>query len=206
MSDFLQRLREQIRPQHDAIEALPLSLRLGEGTIPRSDYRRLLGQLLYIHQKLESALNLHKDQLPAYEPSMQRTEHLMRDLAHWGGRPDDPPRPATAVLLQRIDEWSAAQPWALLGALYILEGSRMGSRWIAVRLAKGYDLPVAAGVGIDYHIDQMNERPQLWQQFRQRLLQGDFTANQQDQIVSAAVETINRIYELYQDLSQGLKS
>ena len=41
------------------------------------------------------------------------------------------PLPETYELLCDVREWSKTAPWALVGCLYVLEGSRLGSLMLA---------------------------------------------------------------------------
>lgn len=76
----------------------------------------------------------------------------------------------------------------------------MGSMMIARSLAKAFHRPMMPGVGLDYHMDGMETRPQVWKQFRQSLAELPLSASEQSDVLAAAVETMAGLVSLYSAL------
>ena len=77
-----------------------------------------------------------------------------RNLEALGQPTATAPAAAIARLVGAIAGWSANEPWALLGPLHVVEGSRMGSMVLCRSLGRAFGLdPRRAGTGLDYHTD-----------------------------------------------------
>lgn len=195
--DLTARLREAIADLHVRIERLPLSAALIGGRVPRLDYLRLLGQLFWVHAKLESELPAHAATRDFFRPTMARAEVILNDLRALGRAGTGPRLPPTQTLVTDLDCCARHAPVSLLGALYVLEGSRMGSMMLVKPLAEALHQPAAPGHGLDYHLDGMAERPRTWQGFKAALSAVPLTEQDQHQVVNAAVLTMAGLYEIY---------
>lgn len=191
-------LRTAIADSHRAIEATVLSRRMIQGTIDRSDYIELLGQLWLIHRELEERLAA-VDSHGIYQADQARSATLQRDLTTLGSITVPTPLPETAELLELI---GSAKPIELLGVWYVFEGSRMGSMHLSRTLAKALDVPPQMGVGLDYHVDGLQTRPQTWQQLRERLNALPLPATAQSAMAQAAQATMNSLLAIYEALNQ----
>jgi heme oxygenase len=201
--DIATRLREAIGPAHSAIEELPLSRAMIDGRVCREDYSALLGQLWFVHHGLEAELKCHKELLAIYRPeTMDRAAVILRDLAELGTHGGAAaPLESTLSLVRSISDRSAERPWALLGYLYVLEGSRMGSMALARPLAKALGVPAESGVGLDYHRDGMATRVPQWMRFKSVLLALPLGEEDQGEVVSSAIEMMEGLCGLYAALS-----
>jgi heme oxygenase len=192
------RLRAAIAGAHTAIEATPLAVAMIGGTISRDAYADWLAEMDALHAALESALADCPPAAGLYQPDeMARTRLLARDRVVFGGGVFTLPHPSVGELVERFGEWRDSAPWKLLGALYVLEGSRMGSMALLRPLAKAFGLIPQLGVGLDYHLDGIATRPQKWQQFRAALAAVPLTEGQQADVCSAAVTVMVGLCELY---------
>ncbi|MBX7103185.1 MAG: biliverdin-producing heme oxygenase [Gemmataceae bacterium] len=195
--DIATRLRVAMGATHSAIEQLPVSKALVAGTVGRDEYRALLSQLLLVHEALEDELSACPDAAGFLTPDMMRADALRGDLVALGAESVDPPFGETLRLAELMHAWAAVTPWKLIGALYIFEGSRMGSMFLVKPVARALGVPVQPGYGVDYHLDGLATRPQTWARFKVGLAQLPFTAEQWDEVVSAAEETMNALFDLY---------
>jgi heme oxygenase len=195
-TDLTTRLRSAIQPTHDRIEQLPLTKALADGRTGKSTYANLLSQLLAIHEPLENELASRPHLAAVYRPEMARTALLRGDLNAFGGNLM-PGLPPTQQWLTHFSHWAEGEGWSLVGPLYVLEGSRMGSMILARRLAECFGVDVQPGQGLDYHIDQMAERPRLFQQFKARLNGLPLTSADADGVVAAAATTMDLMHEIY---------
>jgi len=131
-------------------------------------------------------------------PYQYQEQSLRRDLAHLGRDEDGAaPLPAVREFAARVTDWAARNPVALLGILYVLEGSKNGGRYLAraVRRAYGFD-----GQGTEY-LDPYGElQAERWQQFKADMDALPLTEVEKDDIVAAAASAFRSIMQLHQEL------
>ena len=192
-----ERLKRAVADGHARIEGLPLAAAMLAGRLPRDAYLALLGELELIHGPLEAELAARPGAVPVYRPAMARAELLRRDRAALGGDPPPAPLADTQELVERIGTWAAETPAALIGVLYVFEGSRMGSLVLARRLAASLGVPAEPGRGLDYHLDGAADRPRQWGRLKGELDALPLTAEQQDAVVAAAAEAMDRLCGVY---------
>lgn len=189
------RIRQAIAPAHVAVEQTPFARGMVTGTIGRADYTAGLAQLHHLHRELEAAAEFAA--LPAALVPPPRTPAIDRDLLALGGDADVEAHPAIADLTERMRHWASTTPTALLGAIYVMEGSRMGSMVLARSLTKALNVEPRPGQGLDYHIDGIATRPTDWKAFREQLGAIPFTTGEQEAIVTAAVQVMDVLTTLY---------
>lgn len=191
-------LRAAIADRHTAIERTPVAVAMIRGTITRDAYADWLTQMGHLHVALEDALADCPAAVGLYAPTeMNRSAAITRDRDTFPGTGETFPCEPVARLTERLPEWRAIAPWKLIGALYVLEGSRMGSMALVRPLARAFGLSPQPGVGLDYHLDGIGTRPQRWQQFRAALSALPLTVEQQADVAAAAVETMSALCEFY---------
>jgi heme oxygenase len=193
------RLQAAIRDLHTRIEELPLARAMAEGTIEREVYGRLLSQMRFAHRALEAVLPGQPALEAVYHPSMARATDLLTDLAALGllGAAQRVLPQTRAFAEEVAGPWSRC-PASLVGCLYVLEGSRMGSMVLAPRLAKAFGVPMLLGHGLDYHIRDLERRPSLWRQFKMALEALPFAESQADTILQAAERTMSYLFAIYE--------
>lgn len=191
------RVRQLLGPTHAAIEQTDFARAMIGGTIDRAAYCRGMAQLAHLHGAVEEALAVHPEFAPLYRSAdMSRTDAIACDLVALGHFPDDP-TDATAAQCALISQWSAASPWKLVGALYVLEGSRMGSMALVRPLSKALGVEVRPGTGLDYHLTGIATRPQTWQQFRGTLAALPLTDAQQAAVCDGGTATMDALHAMY---------
>jgi heme oxygenase len=192
----IDQIRQSLGPIHAAIEQTPLAKSMIGATVDRIDYCRAMAQMGIIHAALEQALG--ETNHPIYRPDdMARATIIATDLANLGYDGPIEPTESTARLVNQFEAWSIESPWKLIGALYVLEGSRMGSMALVRPVAKALGVEVRPGTGVDYHLDGMATRPQAWGRFKAELAATVLTLEQDDEIADAAVVTMSGLYSLY---------
>ena len=135
------RLRAETRPAHDRIEAVPFSTAILEERLGRS---RFAGQLVCwhrVHTAMESGLSASDD--PAvtavWNAGMARAHLLEADMSHHGSPTVHPVADdATTATVDWLTSLGSTDPRALLGCLYVLEGSKMGGTILRKRLQSAY--------------------------------------------------------------------
>ena len=173
------------------------------GALSRDAYAEWLGQMLLVHRGLEEHLTKLVASHPAvgavFDDSRRKVPFLLDDLAFYQGRADSDPVPATSRFLQYLDSLAASSPLSLLGALYVLEGSTNGARFIARRLRTAYDLP-ADGGGAAYVDPYGDAQPRRWQEFKDEMEQLALGEADIRIITQAAQETFDAIGAVGGDL------
>jgi len=196
-------LRESTASHHRRAEQHEFQREFVRGTLPRELYLRWLGQLLHIHAALES----HLDRLVAGHPrfgavfddTRRKVGPLRKDLAFLGAAADQPALPAASAMVAWMDALAGTQPLALLGVLYVLEGSTNGSKFIARKVRPAYSLP-ADGSGTAYLDPYGDAQPARWQEFKAAMDALSLPAGEVEALVAAAQHTFDSIRELGAEL------
>jgi heme oxygenase (biliverdin-producing, ferredoxin) len=185
---------------HAQIDRSPMAAALVSGQIDRDAYGLLLGAMFDLHTAFEEAL-AEADKLPAMykAPSFHRADDIQRDLIALGFSEIEPTPEAVMDMILAIREWPAESPWKLLGALYVFEGSRMGSLVMAKSLARAFGLAPTPGAGLDYHLAGAATRPQTWMGFRASVNALQLGEADAADVLAGAVETMSALNDVYQN-------
>lgn len=203
--EVMSMLRDGTQELHTAAERQAFQRALVRGELSLGACTGYLEQMLLVHSALESRLADADD--PALRrvvgPEQFQAPNLRADLRTLGGNPDPRPLPATAGLLARLDGCTDAA--ALLGHLYVLEGSKNGAAFIARAVRRS--LGIQPGQG-DRYLDPHGEaqRP-VWAAFKARVDAEPWTTTQRDAMLAAAREMFAAIADISADLdSQHLSA
>lgn len=193
-----QQLREQTHEQHKHAEARPLERSLVRGTLPRPLYLEYLAQRLWVHRALEDALTELSATDPRvasiFGPQQRQAENLRADLADLGAEQEAAaPAPATAALLESLGVMRRGGGPAMLGVLYVLEGSKNGARYVARAIRPAYG--IVGDRGVKYLDPHGEEQHAVWAAFKVRLDRCDFDPAERDAIIDAARLCFNRLAE-----------
>ena len=192
---FLDRLHAALRAPRAALARTPFASARQIESISHEDYTATLAQLGQVHAALEA--DLTTTGMPLYQPNMARAMLIACDLAALGYDGDIVPTEATDCLIDRFAAWAANAPTKLLGALFVLEGTRTASVAFLRSLARTLDVELRPDAGIDYHLDGLAARPYEWGRFKADLASLELTETEKDGICDAAVETMTSLVEVY---------
>ena len=200
---IMARLREETREDHEHSERRPLERALFAGTLPRDRYIALLGQRYLMHAALEGALLRWRGDDPVRATvvceELMQTPQLCSDLWHFGLEPSRiDPIPPTAEFIRLLA--AAEGSSRLLGALYVLEGSKNGARIIAPRVQKAYGLSGGGTAYLDPHGPQQRA---YWERFKQAMDALPLKESEADEIVAMARETFAAIAKIDDALYPG---
>ena len=180
------RLKLETRPAHDRIESVPFSMMMQEGRLPRARFSGKLACWLAVHGTLEAAIRESDDEacVVVWRETMARTSHLRNDLACHGDM-DMPPAAATATL--KMVGWLAAlaarDPRALLGCLYVMEGSKLGGTILRKCLDDAYKCGPEA---LSYFWASGTSPMPDFKAFKERMEAALTTDDDRDRVVAAA--------------------
>ena len=186
----MEMLRSSTTELHAAAEGHAFQSSLIKGTLPRELFARYLGQLFLVHTALERALERAAPGSPAiasvFKPHHRHSIRLAEDLRAYGlDAESQTPTPATAALIAEIERAAAAEPTALLGHFYVLEGSMNGNSFIARVVSKAYQIAPGAP-GLKYLDPYGAQQRPTWQAFKDAMNACAFNERQQRTIVAAA--------------------
>ncbi|MGH2446676.1 MAG: biliverdin-producing heme oxygenase [Candidatus Limnocylindria bacterium] len=198
---LMARLRSETRDQHVMTEAVPFSTRIVDGSLPLASYTAQLAASLPVHEALERAVAGagHPALRSVWEPSMRRVDALRADLRALGAlgpSPADlppPTRTAAAAFATWIDDLARRQPVALLGVLYVLEGSTLGGAVLRRHLAAAFQLE---DDGLRYYSPYGRHPKPHWVAFSMRMNVAVTGEREIELIIGTARETFDRIREI----------
>ena len=201
---LMTRLKTETRELHTYAEKRPLQQQIAAGTVDRAAFAAYLGQLYLAHDALESALARTRSLRPEISavatPERMRVPELERDLEYYGIDAESlRPEPATARFAAAVTETERSAAVALLGSLYVLEGSTNGGRFLARRLRQAWGLD---GRGVAYLDPYGEEQAQRWADFKLQMDSLPLAAAERDAIVAAAETTFRAIADISDDVAR----
>lgn len=200
---IMERLRRETSELHSRAESRPLQRAIAKGEVERPAYIAYLGQLHAIHRTLEGAFDDVRGAHPAIDsvatPDRWRVPDLEFDLEFYGVDPEDlDSADATTRFVSLIESTKASDPVALLGALYVLEGSTNGGRFLAQVLRRRWNLDGAGVASLDPYGDR---QPEHWAAFKRKMNGATFESEHRDAIVEMAKRTFEAIAEVSDEVS-----
>ncbi|MDQ0991043.1 biliverdin-producing heme oxygenase [Streptomyces sp. V3I7] len=201
---MVERLRANTRTWHDALEAAPFATAMLAGTLPLDRYVGQLAAYRVVLEALEGELSAATspsvDSVWSADPG--RLPLIDRDLRYFAGS-GTAPKPWAAAeaeeFAQEIRSAAAAEPEALLGFLYVMEGSTMGGLVLCPYVTKAYGL--GNGDGVAYYGSGDRGR---WAAFTARMNQALTEPGAQHRVLAAAQRAYHHIAAISQALSTGL--
>jgi heme oxygenase len=203
-SSIMQRLKAETGDLHSHAESRALQKAIATGEVDWEAFGAYLGQLYHVHRSLESALEESCEMHPAIRAlataDRMRVPDLDRDLAFFGlDRDQIAAGDAARRFSGQIQEIKTLDPVALLGALYVLEGSTNGGRFLARALRKSWGLD---GDGLAYFDPYGEEQPQKWASFKARMDEASFDTAEEDAVVEMAKATFLAIAEVSDEVAE----
>lgn len=195
------RLRAQTRSWHDALEATRFAAAMLAGTLPLDRYAGQLAALRVVLGALEEELSGAAVTNPAaagvWSPELVKLPFLERDLAYLSDTA--PGVRATAEAEAFARGIRTAEPLALLGCLYVLEGSTLGARMLRPHVCRAYGFDGPDGAA--YYGSGDRDR---WSRFTARLNATVTGREEQDRVVAGAVTAYGHTSAVTGALSEGL--
>ena len=171
---LLERLKIETRPAHDRIEA---AMDLDRRVSSRDSYRDLLIRFYGFHRAWESAAAARAPDRAFFERRC-KTEVLARDLEVLGFKSEDIMRLPQCRPLMPLPA-----PAAVLGSMYVVEGSTLGGAIIARDVERR--LGLTAETGCAYFRSYGRDIADMWKSFGALLLEAS-SPETDDNIVASA--------------------
>jgi heme oxygenase len=202
-SSLADRLKLATAEQHRRAEERPLQRAMAAGTISPAAYAHWSVAMLAVHAALDrglDALRIARGDLDGLDALVvghaRHVRNLELDVAGAASVPA-PIGPAAAAVVADLEHRATTEPIALLGSLYVLEGSMNGNRFIAARLADAW------GVGEPprYLVPDGDEQRPRWLAWRAGLDALPLTAADQAAIEGAAAAMFDGITALSDEIA-----
>ena len=200
-------VRSAISASHFQIEQTAFSKAMMDGGMNPLDYSRGLVQLWHIHFALERSVPKRPEIASYFTPEMVRTATIQRDLRAFGfDKNHFAPLEETNIIVDQLQAWERNAPYALLGCIYILEGSRMGSLVIAKPLGRSLGLASGTTDGLEYHTEGALATPLRLRSFKEKVDSSGFDAKTESELIEGAVKFMELLNNLYDALPVNTNS
>ena len=195
MTTFAEELKASTRKAHESAEGNQFQKELFNGNLPVEEYAEYLKQLYLIHSRLEEHLEKTRATdsrlAPVVHDIQFQRQFLRSDLGHL----KQPctgivPLPTTVDFVARLDRAAAVTPASLLGAHYVLLGSKHGGKFIAQVLKKQYQFTDA---GCLYFDPYGGEFRQHWLAFVDGMNSAGLTREEQSAVIELAGHTFDAV-------------
>ncbi len=209
VATLAQQLQESTRELHQRVERMPVQQELARGTLSRENYIRYLCQMLLIQTQLDTCMGLYRKTIDP-GASLIHDYYFQSDLVHSdicflkecsasnNRNPflfqDHPILPETYSFAIAMNRSVSESPISLLGFLYVFEGSKNGSKFIANSLRKSYSLP--DGAGVKYFDPYGENQKPYWAAFKESLAALTLTSAESEAIVEAAKEAFSGMIDI----------
>ncbi|WP_371617351.1 biliverdin-producing heme oxygenase [Streptomyces sp. NBC_00454] len=204
----MERLRAGTRGAHDGLEGARFSTAMTDGTLPLDRYVGQLAAYRVVLEALEGELSRATDPSvgSVWSEELRKLPLVDRDLNHFGGGDGLGDGSSSALAAEAgkafaraVRDAAAADPRALLGFLYVMEGSTLGGMVLGPYVTKAYRLD--AGDGVAYYGCGDRER---WARFTARMNAALTAPEAQEPVIAAAREAYRHTIAITRALSAGL--
>lgn len=207
VSGLMDRLKSGTADRHHHAETRPLQRAMAAGTIDRALWRRWAEQMLVVHRALAQAAGDLADRADHGVPATLLDVaggHVVRleaDVRALDGAADAiVPLPAAERFVRELEAASAddgAAALRVLGALYVLEGSMNGNRFLAKRIAGAWGDARGLGYLDPYGAEQRTR----WQAWRAEANALALAPDEDAAVVAGAEATFDAIAELSDEVT-----
>lgn len=202
-SSIMARLKAETNESHVQMESHPFVEALVDHSLPLECYVRQLRALAIVHAGLERELAAAKEPRVAaiWSEDLRKLDLLLADIAHFESAAvldSQPVVDAALALAERIRLLGIEQPIALVGYLYVLEGSTLGNALHGRDVVATFDLEKEAGCR--YYASYPDDVRGHWADFSARVDRVLADGADQDAIVDAAIDAFAGLAAVYDAL------
>ena len=188
---------------HARLQAAPMFQALAACELPLESYVGQLRALLAVHGVIEPALASSRDERIAsvWHADMGKLHLLQKDLDYFEPRTVADIKEAVQAALKTAAELrvqSLEEPLALLGWLYVLEGSTLGAQVVSPTVARA--LVLSGEDGLAYLHSYGDAVRQHWAQYQQRMNALRLSAPERAQMIAAANDLFAALEAVFRSL------
>ncbi len=201
-----QRLRDATGTAHSAAERTAFVRHLFKGTLSRAGYTAFIRSLHPVYAALEEGLGTNQgDEVVAmiYDPALDRTASLEKDLAFFGGPGwrDMAVTDAAAEYAEHLGELARTAPRGLVAHAYVRYlGDLSGGQMMGKRVGVSYDAGDAGTNFYAFHaVPDLEARKHA---YRAALTALPLTAGEQDRVVNEAIAGFDYARRIFEELDR----
>ncbi len=200
---LMEELKAATQPTHRRLETAPFFSALAVCQLPLESYVGQLRALAVIHGVLEQALASCADARigSIWNREMRKLPLLQNDLRFFERRTVADVKEGVNAALKAAEQLrllSVDRPLALLGCIYVLEGSTLGATVLRPLIARAFLL--TGDEGLAYLHNYGTEVQARWAQFQHRMNQLSLSAEERGQIVKAASDFFQQLDSVFRAL------
>ncbi len=204
---IMERLKAETRGAHDRTEAIPFSAAMVQEQLPIDRFVGQLRAYLPVHRELESLLSSsrHPAIQKVWSDDLRKTPLLEKDLRYFestGQQGAVDADSAAQSMVAWLKELQVSNEAALLGVLYVLEGSTLGGMVLKPRIAAAYKL--CDDQGQAYYSPYGPRAMPHWKEFKERMNAAVVDERDQAAVLDAAEKTFDHIGMILRALSTDL--
>jgi heme oxygenase len=199
----MEELKAATFPAHARLQTAPFFSALAACQLPLESYVGQLRVLAVIHGVLETALaNCQNERVASvWQADMRKLPLLREDLGYFDPRVVADLKEAVDAALftaESLRSLSVAEPLALLGAIYVLEGSTLGAGMVRPMVARA--LLLTSDEGLAYLHSYGAAVHQHWAQFQTRMNAMRLNADERAQVIRAASDFFQQLEKIFRAL------
>ncbi len=200
---LMEQLKAGTFAAHARLQGAPFFAALAACELPLESYVGQLRALALIHGVLEASLADCGDARVAsvWHTGLAKMHLLQTDLRYFEPRSVADLSEAVTAAMQadaQIRLWSLEQPRALLGCLYVLEGSTLGAAVIRPMVARA--LLLHGDEGMAYLTNYGTAAREHWSEFAQRMNALELGSSEREQMIDAAGQFFHLLENVFRAL------
>jgi heme oxygenase len=197
---LMEELKATTFAAHARLHTAPFFAALAACQLPLESYVGQLRALALIHGVLENSLANCSDERVAlvWSDDLRKVPLLQQDLRYFEPRSVPDLKQAVAAAIKtdtQIRLWSLERPLALLGCLYVLEGSTLGAAVLRPLIARA--LLLVDDEGLAYLTSYGTAVQSRWKQFQHRMSALQLTPRERSEVADAANIFFNHLESVF---------
>jgi heme oxygenase len=203
-------LREGTKKSHTMAENVGFIKCFLKGTVEKTSYRKLAGNLYFVYSAMEEEMERHRNHpilSKLYFPELNRKQSLEQDLYYYYGsnwKEEVKPSEAAKAYVSRIREVSNTQPELLIAHLYTRYlGDLSGGQILKGIAQKAMNLQDGQGTQF-YEFNDISDEKAFKVNYRQQMDSVDIDQDMATRIVDEANDAFGMNMKMFNELEGNL--
>lgn len=203
-------LREGTKKSHTMAENVGFIKCFLKGTVEKTSYRKLAGNLYFVYSAMEEEMERHRNHAilsKLYFPELNRKQSLEQDLYYYYGanwKEDVQPSEAAKAYVARIRDVSNTQPELLIAHLYTRYlGDLSGGQILKGIAQKAMNLQDGQGTQF-YEFNDISDEKAFKTNYRQQMDSVDIDQDMATRIVNEANDAFGMNMKMFNELEGNL--